>query len=278
MKLRQLWKLMPIAFSVIGCSQIGMVDSSALSSASGTLVITANGEDFVRQGFISKDGWQIDFEHVYVTLADIKAYQSEPAFEPEKQSQPTAKQTVEVPVPVTVDLAEGDASAEPIVVAKVDDAPSGRYNALSWQMVAPNEGPAAGFPLMLVGSAKKADESIRFQLQLSEQLAFVCGDFIGDTRKGILKEGQLADVEATFHFDHLFGDDNAPAEDDINQGALGFEPIAKLAQNGEVSLDSDDLQQTLNKDDYETLLTLLPSLGHVGEGHCEETLLNEENN
>ncbi|MEO1447356.1 MAG: hypothetical protein AAFV46_14205, partial [Cyanobacteria bacterium J06635_11] len=185
-----------------------------------------------------------------------------------------AQQTVEVSSPITVDLAAGDEDAEPIVVTEIDDAPSGRYNALSWTMVPPTEGPAAGYPLMLIGTATKDGKSVDFQLQMDENLGFVCGDFIGDTRKGILTSGETADVEATFHFDHLFGDGDAPADDEINTGALGFEPIAALAENGEVSLTSDDLEQNLNKEDYETLQTLLPSLGHVGEGHCEETLLN----
>ncbi|MFK8182845.1 MAG: DUF4382 domain-containing protein [Phormidesmis sp.] len=281
MNLRRFWTVLPITFAVMGCSQSSVVESGqsgATAETFGRLVVTANGEDFVRQGFVTKDGWQVDFEHVYVTLADIEVYQTEPSFDPEKQSQPTAQQTISVPDPVTVDLAEGDEKADPIVVAEIGDAPSGRYNALSWRMVSPDAGPAAGYPIVLMGTATKdgasGEESIDFRLQLSEQLAFVCGDFIGDARKGILSEGQSADVEATFHFDHLFGDGDAPADDEINQGALGFEPIAKLAQDGEAVLSSDELQQNLNKADSEKLLTLLPSLGHVGEGHCEETLLN----
>lgn len=274
MNLRRVLKVAPIALALFACSAEDTVESTQVDSPPGTLVITANGEDFVRQGFVSKDGWQIDFDSVYVTLADLKAYQSEPPFEPEKQAQPTAQQIVEVSSPITVDLAAGDENAEPIVVTEIDDAPSGRYNALSWTMVAPADGPAAGYPLMLVGTATKDGESVDFQLQMSERLGFVCGDFIGDARKGILSSDQTADVEATFHFDHLFGDGDAPADDEINTGALGFEPIAALAENGEVSLTSDDLEQNLSQEDYKTLQTLLPSLGHVGEGHCEETLLN----
>lgn len=256
----------PLALLFVGCSQA--------TTAPGTLAVTANGEDFVRQGFVTKDGWQVDFEHVYVTLSDITAYQSEPPFEPEKQAQPNAKESVAVSEPITVDLAAGDENADPIVVTKVDSAPSGRYNALSWNMPAPTDGPSAGYPLMLVGTAEKDNESIDFQIQLEERLGFVCGDFIGDERKGILSSGETADIEATFHFDHLFGDGDAPADDDINTGALGFEPIAALAEEGKVALTSSDLQQNLNKEDYEILQTLLPSLGHVGEGHCEETQLN----
>lgn len=54
-------------------------------------------------------------------------------------------------------------------------------------MVAPTNGPLRDYPLMLVGTATKDGEPIDFQLQLDERLGFVCGDFIGDTPKGIFK-------------------------------------------------------------------------------------------
>lgn len=275
-----LW-IAPAMLTLIGCSQGDRTSSEQRDLAQadmppGTLIVTANGEDFVRQGFTTKDGWQIDFNNVYVTFNDIEVFQADPPFEPEKQTQPASKQTIKVAMdtPITVDLAAGDETAEPIVVTELKDSPGGRYNALGWQMVAPTDGPAAGYPLMLVGTATKENESIDFQIQIEETLGFICGDFIGDDRKGFLSEGGTAEVEATFHFDHLFGDSDAPASDDINTGALGFEPIAALAENGEVSLTSKDLQQNLSKEDYQTLQALLPSLGHVGEGHCRETQLN----
>ncbi len=41
----------------------------------GTLKIMANGEDFVRQGFVSEDGWTISFEAVYLNVEGPTAYQ-----------------------------------------------------------------------------------------------------------------------------------------------------------------------------------------------------------
>lgn len=249
-------------------------DTAAAPSSedTGTLVFRANGEDFVRQGFTTKDGWQVSFDHVYVTLADVTAYQAEPAYDPEKDSEISAQEQVGIDEPVTVDLAEGDESAEPVQVAEVK-APAGRYNALSWRMVSAPEGPAEGYPLMLVGTATKDGETIDFTLKMSEELGFTCGDFVGDERKGILSAGESAGVEATFHFDHLFGDGDAPADDDINTGALGFDPMAALAQDGQLNVTSEELQQQLSEEQYQTVLEILPSLGHVGEGHCEETQL-----
>lgn len=270
---------------LIGCSSETIVSTPSDESASndsteesdvsetlGELEIRANGEDFVRQGFLSKDGWQIDFNHVYVTLADITAYQSDPAFDAEAGGQPEAKQTVSLSDPKTVDLAEGGDDADPILVESLQ-APAGRYNALAWKMVPAADGPASGQTIQMEGIATKAEESVDFTVKLDPTLGFVCGDFVGDDRKGILEADNKADVEATFHFDHVFGDGEAPPDDDINTGALGFDPLAAIAQEGSLNVNMDDLQSQLSAEDYDTLMSILPSLGHVGEGHCAETEL-----
>jgi hypothetical protein len=248
--------------------------ASAESSAAetGTLAIRANGEDFVRQGFTSRDGWEITFDHVYVSLAEITASQTDPPFAPESGEAIQAKAQVVADSPKVVDLAEGDDRAEPILVTEIE-APAGRFNALAWTMPPATDGPSAGYSLWLQGIATKDGQTLPFTLKLSEALAFTCGDFVGDTRKGILTDNGTADLEATFHFDHLFGDSSMPAEDDINTGALGFEPLAALAANGAVDVDSVALAEGLSSADYDTLLSILPSLGHVGEGHCEEIQL-----
>ncbi|MBD2461021.1 DUF4382 domain-containing protein [Oscillatoria sp. FACHB-1407] len=238
----------------------------------GTLQIRANGEDFVRQGFVSKDGWEISFEHLYVNLADLTAYQTDPPYDPQAGGDLQAKQQVTVEEVKTIDLAEGDENAEPLLVEEIE-APAGRYNALSWQMVNAPSGPASGYALVIQGVATKGGEMINFTLNVDEELAFSCGDFVGDERKGILEPGGTAELEATFHFDHLFGDGDAPPEDEINTGALGFQPLADLAEGGELTADTSDLEQNLSAEDYNTLIEILPSLGHVGEGHCEETRL-----
>ncbi|MEB3291266.1 MAG: DUF4382 domain-containing protein [Leptolyngbya sp.] len=242
------------------------------TAENGTLVIRANGEDFVRQGFTSRDGWAISFDQVYVSLAAITASQTDPPFAPESGDELQAQAQVVVDRPQVVDLAEGDDNAEPVVVAALE-APAGRFNALAWTMPPATDGPAAGYSLWLQGMATKDGQTLPFTLKLSESLAFTCGDFVGDERKGILAANGTAEVEATFHFDHLFGDHSMPAEDDINTGALGFDPLVALADNGEVNVDSADLEARLSAADYATFLNILPSLGHVGEGHCEEIQL-----
>jgi hypothetical protein len=247
-------------------------ETEQTTGETGTLQIRANGEDFVRQGFVSKDGWEISFDHIYVNLAEITAYQTDPPYDPEAGSALQASQEVKVEEVKTIDLAAGDESAEPVLVEEVE-APAGRYNALSWEMVNADEGPASGYAMVIQGVATKDGETVNFTLNVDEELAFSCGDFVGDERKGILEPGGTADVEATFHFDHLFGDGEAAPDDEINTGALGFQPLADLAEGGELTADTADLEQNLSEEEYNKLLEILPSLGHVGEGHCEETRL-----
>lgn len=259
----QIW----IGAVVIGC--LGM--EMAWGQAEGTLQIRANGEDFVRQGFESKDGWQIEFDHIFVNLAAVTAYQSDPPFDPETDETPQAETFVSLEEITTVDLAEGDADAEPVLVAELS-APEGRYNALSWQMVAADSGPAADQVMVLVGEATQEDQTITFTLEIDQELGYICGDFVGDERKGILAAGEVAEVEATFHFDHIFGDGEADADDPINTGALGFQPLADLADGDELRVDLATLAAELSEEDGELLRQALIGLGHVGEGHCEETI------
>lgn len=271
------------SFLLVGCAseqEVADAPDQADSSVSATtdaqefgeLEIRANGEDFVREGFVSKDDWQINFDHLYVTLSEVTAYQSDPPFSPDTDEQPQAKTIISTDEPITVDLAAGDEVAEPILVETLV-APAGRYNALSWQMTPAITGPAEGYPLVLQGQASKAGETVNFILKLESTLGFVCGDYVGDERKGILAANDQADLEATFHFDHLFGSSDVPASDEINTKALGFDPLAAIAEGGTLEVDTQELELRLSSADYALLMSILPSLGHVGEGHCQETEL-----
>jgi hypothetical protein len=234
----------------------------------GTLLLTANGEDFVRQGFVSKDGWQIDFDHVYVNLIEITAYQTDPPYDPHHGGNIEAKVTAKLEGTHTIDLAEGDENASPISVGEVKDVSAGHYNAISWKMTPASAGPAAGYPLVIIGTAEKEGQTIDFTIKVEKEYGYKCGDFVGDERKGILTKDGLADLEMTFHFDHIFGDAETPMDDDLNVGAPGFEPFAGIAEGGALDVNMADLQAKLSTEDYQKLVDMLPTLGHVGEGHC----------
>jgi hypothetical protein len=244
-------------------------DGTTAQVETGVLQIVANGEDFVRDGFTSKDGWNIEFNHVYVNLAEVTAYQTEPPYNPEAGGELNPTEQVRVDGIQTVDLVASPGNPYP-VLGEVP-APPGQYNALSWKMVKASEGPAAGYSLVMDGTAEKDGETVAFVLKLDREMAFTCGEFIGEERKGMVSPGSQGQLEATFHFDHLFGDADAPADDELNVEALGFEPIAALASGGQVDVNLTQLQQSLSPEDYQTLQNLLPSLGHVGEGHCQES-------
>jgi hypothetical protein len=73
----------------------------------------------------------------------------------------------------------------------------------------------------------------------------------------------------TFHFDHIFGDAGTALDDELNAGAPGFQPFADLAGgSGTLLVDMSGLEAAMSPADYARLVTILPTLGHVGEGHC----------
>ncbi|MEO0835537.1 MAG: DUF4382 domain-containing protein [Cyanobacteria bacterium J06642_3] len=248
------------------------VKTIAASTEGGTLSLVANGEDFVRQGFVSKDGWAINFENVYVNLSDAIAYSTESTFDPQAgDTKEDIKYENKVnfdPNQVPTDLAAGEVDAEPIMVGEVNATP-GFYNALAWRLSPGGEdSPIAGNTIALIGQATKDGSTINFDLGLNQPTEYVCGEFIGESRRGIVTAENSGQVEATFHFDHIFGDADSPPEDALNQDALGFQPLAVLASNGTVKLDQAALANQLSDPDYQKLNDAIASLGHVGEGHC----------
>ncbi|AGL00287.1 hypothetical protein [Desulfoscipio gibsoniae] len=264
--------LMFLVFAISGCGSSATDETGQQAQQgeqkTGTLQFTANGEDFVRQGFVSKDGWAINFDHVYVNLSDVTAYQSEPPYDAHVGGEVIAQNKVSLPGIHTVDLAQGDENAAPILVGKAGDAVAGHYNAVSWKMTRAAEGPAKGYSLVVTGTAEKEGQTVSFTIKDEQEYHYTGGDYVGDERKGVLQEGGTADVEMTFHFDHIFGDADTPLEDELNTGAPGFEPFASLAQEGRVDVDMAALESMLAPADLEKLQDMLPTLGHVGEGHC----------
>ncbi|NEP34304.1 MAG: DUF4382 domain-containing protein, partial [Moorea sp. SIO3B2] len=62
------------------------------------------------------------------------------------------------------------------------------------------------------------------------------------------------------------------ANDPLNTGAIGFEPLAALAKDGKLEVTMAQLQSALPARTYQQLTQyILPNLGHVGEGHCKST-------
>lgn len=267
--------LLSLPILTTGCSEQDLAEQNGQrddtetevsSEDSGTLIITANGEEFIREGFLSKDGWELSFEHAYVTMDNITAYQSDPPYDTDQGWDISYTVKAELEGIYTADLA--DILSDPAVLADLAQVPAGHYNALSWTMSRAVEGPAEGYSLLLIGEAEKDDRVIGFTIGIEQEVDYLGGDYIGDERKGIIAPGGSADLEMTFHFDHLFGDGEEDPEDEINTEAFGFDPLAALAVNDQVVADLASLQELLNPADYELLLSILTHLAHVGEGHC----------
>ncbi|MEM7532156.1 MAG: DUF4382 domain-containing protein [Chloroflexota bacterium] len=269
------------SIALIGCGSTEPEETLSVDVTSqqnletGTLTILANGEDFVRQGFVSKDGWQIAFEQVIVSLAEIAVYQTDPPYDPsgkvslvnDADNLAQIQQVLVEDGLFTVDLAAGDETAEPIAVVTILDAPIGQYNAISWQM-RPDD---SGTTILMQGQASKDETQIDFTIGVDSDYAYSCGEYVGDVRRGFLKAGGETTLEITFHFDHVFGDADAPMDEALNMGALGFDPLAALAEEGILDVNGEILASQLTEDDYNTFVETLYSLGHVGEGHCLES-------
>ncbi|MDM8519276.1 hypothetical protein QUF64_04460 [Anaerolineales bacterium HSG6] len=272
-------KQTPTPYPLFIVSLIGLILLTACSDSTptapvlpegtGQLDIKANGESFVRDGFISKDGWQIQFDHLYLTLADVTAYQTSPPFEAISDQAPTGPY-VAVSGPITLDLVTDDGTDESILIGRLSDVPTGHYNALSWQMLNASTDPAQGYTILFQGQAKKGTEAVDFRLKIEQTYRYHCGEYVGDSRKGILGAGGTANLEATFHIDHIFGSADTAPNEALNQGALGFEPLAQLATNSQLEVDLAQLKTMLSATEFKTLTDNLSTLGHVGEGHCYE--------
>jgi len=233
----------------------------------GILEIYANGEDFVRQGFTSKDGWLLEFDQVEVHFGEIIAYQTKPAFEPEDiSSRLTPIIKTEPIAPQIVDLALGERDAEPIFLGQLT-VPTGQYNAITWS-IRPEQPDQNKATLKLVGTATKLGKTIQFELSFSPLVSYECGEYVGEKRQGFVSAETTGLLEVTLHFDHLFGDSTLAPDDDLNINAYGFEKFANLAQNGKVTITPENLTSELDKTAIEQINTILSGLGHVGEGHC----------
>ena len=239
----------------------------------GDLRITANGEDFVRSGFVSSDGWHITFRHLYVSITDVTAYKTDPPYDPHSGEEIIGNTVVELDGVFTIDLAGGDENAEPILLGTLEDVPAGHYNAISWSMVPSTEGPSEGYSIYIDAQAEKGRDSYNVYLGFETGYRYSAGDYVGDVRKGFVNVGEPGELEMTFHFDHIFGDIDQPADCDLNMMAVGFEPFAGLMGEGTVEEDLSTLERKLPEETYEKLFEVLSTLGHTGEGHCHCTVI-----
>lgn len=226
---------------------------SAPMAQAGSLTLFATGEDLATEGFsapeLTKDGWALEFSRVVATLADVSAWVTEPPFMGDGP-EITGTELV-IGGPFALDLADADED-DRVKVATVDAEP-GFYNALSWALIPATEGEFAGFSLVLEGTATREGKEVAFTLSTRDSVAYTCGEYVGDARKGFVTADAGGDLEITLHLDHVFGRADKKANDPMNLEALGFDDFSEGGMQ-EFSLDG-------------------LHLGHVGEGHCHAQAL-----
>ncbi len=249
------------------------ITEETIRQDTGDLMFTVNGEDFVRSGFVSMDGWHITFRHLYVTITDVTAYKTDPPYDPHSDSEIVGNTRVELNGVFTVDLAGGEGNAGSILIGTLEDVPAGHYNAVSWSMIPAVEGPSEGYTIYLDAQAEKGSQSYNVRLGFETGYRYSGGEYVGDVRKGFVNVGEPGELEMTFHFDHIFGDIEQPADCDLNMAAVGFEPFAELMGEGTVEEDLSTLERRLSEETYSRLLEILPTLAHTGEGHCYCTVI-----
>jgi hypothetical protein len=292
--------LKTLGWVVLGLLAAGCGDDATTEEAkTGTLKFLMNGEGFSRDGFVSEDGWRVDFDHVYVTVEGPTAFQVAVDLtetETDALSSALTRLDGDYEAPLLkhaghphAAIPEGSAHEALLgtyqrdvhqgpdlpEIGRAIEAPIGNYNYLNFDLVpatAQTDGLAAGTEgtsLLLVGKAVKDARTVTFTLRFTESFAWTsCGPH--PDAPGVVAEGGTGQVELTFHLDHIFGDaGEGPAdptdEDTVNHGAIGFAPFLALAEGDVI----DATQAALSAlPEYERLLAALATLGHYGEGHC----------
>jgi hypothetical protein len=255
--------LIIFGFLCTGCNQE--------ADSPGTLEFYSYGGDRVFVGMVSKDGWKIVFNHFYVTMKDITSYQTDPPYDPIYSADIIRYETsVSLDGTYTTDIAQGEGRR---LVGAVTDAPAGLYNAVSWYYTPAVEGTPAGYSVFIIGKAGKDDQILDFTLKLNLEGGYQCGNYFDSTRDhadfiGELASGGKAEMEMTYAVEMLFGDGGQSESSIMNRMAMGFQPIAALAENSIIDEDLASLKQKLSAEDYALFTSGIPELGKVGEGRC----------
>lgn len=226
------------------------------SSGRGDLHFTANGEEFIAEGFTSKEGWDLSFDSVLVNLSEIEAYN------------PTdSGLSAKLEGTYLVDLKDSFGLDPTVSVESLKEVPAGNYQSLRFSLKQIESGDHAGYSIILFGNAGKEGTTIPFTIRISEELTFDGKEgYVGDSIKGLLNENETADVEMTFHFDHLFGDAGSGPEEHVNAQSPGFAMFLDYEKEGRIDVSQEDL---MNHRNFNLFIGAVETLGHLGEGHCE---------
>ena len=112
---------------IVGSGVLMMAMVPLASQAAGILEFFAQGEDLATAGFVApkltKDGWELRFEHIFVSVAEVTAYQTDPPFDPAASASPAVISQVILPGIHTLDLVQDAADDDRIRMGSVEAAP-----------------------------------------------------------------------------------------------------------------------------------------------------------
>ena len=299
--LTTLWMIALLALGLtlfVACDDSDSDDDDD-DTQTGTLIFTLNAEDFVRNGFDTEDNWHIDFDHVYINIQGPTAFQVEADLsETETEAKLRAAKLVHAGHP-HADIPDGAANEAlleeifvdgtigdgPIELGRLEGIPIGNYNYMNFNLIPATSGSTGlvseyeGYSVVMIGTATNNEDNtlVTFNIKLTEEMAFTsCGPHPENI--GVVAEGGEGTAEATFHFDHIFGDlEEGPADTDdeetINFMAIGFGPFAALATDGVLDVTQADLEAMPL---YSKMMEAVHTLGHYGEAHCNCNKDSEE--
>lgn len=283
--------LAPFLLTLANCGS----DSAATTETTGELAFLADGEGFVRDGFTSEDGWAIEFSNVFVHVSSPTAYQANTDGAAQTNREPVVQfhgghphanideETAHVALTGNFFI---DLKQNPVEIGGVDDAVTGNYNQINFSVT--TMGDDAEFfgqegdtttqatdytdsSVVMIGTANDGNQTINFTIRLDEEIDYSgCGP---NEDLGVVTEDAAGQAVLTFHFDHIFGDqEEGPADstdpETVNYIAVGFQPFADLASGNTLDVTQADLAAGLDNAIYFQFREALRSMGHSGEAHC----------
>jgi len=252
------------------CDGSKEISNDGKTEKTGTLIFNVNGRHYSSAMFVSEEGWEINLNHVYVSIENPTALQ----VPVEKNlSRHGGHDHAEIPTGTAHAVLKGlyfidlhsDSPQKPVFeLGRITDAAIGNYNYINFSLknlpedlkdvTDKTDDNAAerykGYSMILVGTAKNIDEkTFPFEFKFDQEMSFQeCGPQSNEIENnGVLAENCTASIEMTFHINSIFGDDSEPhgpyepSPGSLNFLAVGFNPFYYCAgepeKTGDIEFD-----------------------------------------
>ena len=249
---------------------------------SDALIFQIDDIDAIREGLLSKDGWQLSFEHFYVNFygpiavqiveEEVKGGEIIPLHPGHPHNDiPEGSAYEALTGDFFVDLSAGQT---PIDIGMIEGVAVGNYNRLYFSIRTAQEDSRdlisdyLGYSIVMIGVAKKDGQSLPFVIYLVNAFSFY--ECPVETPEGVVGDGDAAHIRISLRIEHVFGDGRYGSEEGtVNPGAAGFQPFADLAVDGAVDITQSEFAYDMDRDTYDALIAALKSMGYSSGGACE---------